>query len=324
MNENELINDMISLLKEKLEKEYKEGETKRDAHPKSLGFLKAEFIVDKNLDENLKVGIFKNPKTYKALIRTSNSMSSDDSRKDVRGFAIKLLDVEGERFNLDEKNTQDFLFLSTETIPLGTVELFHDSIFYAVKKNIALLGFKFIATGKGKILLELAKARRFDSSPLDIKYFSTTPYKFGDRNVKYAIFPTSKYKSEIPKKKTKNYLTQNMQTHLDNSDASFDFYVQFQTNKETMPTEDASIPWDSPFVKMATIKIPKQKFETKERIELAENLSFAPAHALKIHKPIGGLNRARIKIYEEMSKFRHKRNNKKMIEPTVSDYEKIV
>lgn len=328
MSENELIVDMIDLLKEKMIKDYPNEIMKRDAHPKSLGLLKAEFIVCDDIDDSLKIGIFKNPKTYKSLIRISNSISEDDSKKDARGFAIKLLDVYGEKINeSDEVNTQDFLFLSNETMPLGTVKLFHDSIYYLVKKNLALFGAKLILTGKGKILIELSKARKNHTSPLDISYFSTTPYKFGEKNVKYILLPTSNYKSELPKKLTKNYLTENMINHLKNNDASFDFCIQIQTNEKDMPTEDASINWynkNSPYIKLATIKIKKQDFNTKNRIELAEDLSFSPAHSLKTHKPIGGINRARIKIYKVLSNFRHEKNNKKVFEPTINDFNNMV
>lgn len=328
MNENELINDMINLLKEKMIKDYSGKTMKRDAHPKSLGLLKAEFIVNDDIDESLKIGLFEYPKTYKSLIRISNSISEDDSKKDIRGFAIKLLDVYGNKIEeSDEKNTQDFLFLSTETMPLGTVKLFHDSIYYLVKKNIALFGAKLILSGKGKILIELAKSRKNHTSPLDISYFSTTPYKFGDKNVKYILLPTSEYKSELPKKLTKNYLTENMSNHLKNNEASFDFCIQIQTNEKDMPTEDASIKWDkekSPYIKLATIKIKKQDINTKSRIDFAEDLSFAPAHSLKIHKPIGGINRARVKIYKVLSNFRHEKNNKKVFEPTINDFNNII
>ena len=43
--EIELINEMQSILQNKMEKDYEKGNTKRDAHPKCLGLLKADFKV---------------------------------------------------------------------------------------------------------------------------------------------------------------------------------------------------------------------------------------------------------------------------------------
>ena len=44
-----------------------------------------------------------------------------------------------------------------------------------------------------------------------------------------------------------------------------------------------------------------------------ENLKFSPWHTLPEHQPLGRINRARQKIYEAVSDYRHKRNG-------VSDY----
>jgi hypothetical protein len=41
---------------------------------------------------------------------------------------------------------------------------------------------------------------------------------------------------------------------------------------------------------------------------MAETLRFTPGHALADHRGIGGLNRARTRIYRELSRFRNERN----------------
>jgi hypothetical protein len=108
-----------------------------------------------------------------------------------------------------------------------------------------------------------------------------------------------------------SYLSDAMQRHLDRHEASFDFCVQLQ--RPGMPIEDASQQWDeakSPFLKVATLHLPIQKFRNAKRAQQAEALSFSPAHALPAHAPLGGLNRARSKIYTALSKFRHKRDKR--------------
>jgi len=55
-NEAEAIQSVVSSLKILLDKEYPEGTRMlRDAHPKQHGLLKAEFIIEKNLPDHLKV-----------------------------------------------------------------------------------------------------------------------------------------------------------------------------------------------------------------------------------------------------------------------------
>lgn len=326
MTEDQYIQEMCNILKEKSQKDYKSGNTKRSAHAKCLGLLKANFIVSDNLPEELKVGIFKDSRSYPCLIRVSNSSPKlqGDNKKDIRGFSIKLLDVLGEKFINDEKNTHDFLLVSTKTMPLGTVKLFYEALYYNIKVNPGIYLLRMIAQGNLGKLKDVVVARKHHSSPLDIEYFSTTPYKFNAAAVKYCIVPTSKYKSKLPDKLTSTYLTDNMQKHLNNHVATFDFMVQFQ--KGNMPTEDAAVEWselESPFIKVGEILINKQNFNTSKRYDLAENLSFTPGHSLIEHKPIEGINRARVGIYNNLSLFRHQRNNQSVIEPTLKDFDNL-
>jgi len=323
VDEERLIKDMEVILQEKMSKDYPAGFTRRDAHPKTLACLQAEFIVEPNMPSELKKGIFAFPQTYPAWIRisSSNGKIQSDKAKDLRGFAIKIMGVKGERFQTqnNEKETQDFVLLSYPSMPLGTVKLFHDAIYYSIKFSPLVFLARLVVSGDFHIINELRKARQNQTSPLDIRYWSTTPYLCGtDRIVKYSLVPTSRIKSSLPPKLSDHYLTENMEKHLAANEASFDFMIQVQKDPIRMPVEDASVEWsekESPFIKVATLRIPPQTFRTREREELAEDLSFSPAHSLIEHRPIGGINRARVQIYRYLSEFRHKQNNKQLIEP---------
>ena len=58
--------------------------------------------------------MFREPRTYRALIRFSNGRQWDDTKADVHGMAVKLLAVEGEKVLESEKDaqTQDFLMIA--------------------------------------------------------------------------------------------------------------------------------------------------------------------------------------------------------------------
>jgi len=323
VDEERLINDMKIILQEKMSKDYPTGLTKRDAHPKTLACLQAQFIVEPNMPSELKKGIFKFSQTYPAWIRISSASGNiqSDKAKDMRGFAIKIIGVKGERFQTqnNEKETQDFVLLSYPSMPLGTVKLFHDAVYYSIKLSPLVFLARLVVSGDFHIINELRKARQNQTSPMDIRYWSTTPYLYGtNRIVKYSLVPTSRIKSPLPPKLSDHYLTENMEKHLAANEASFDFMIQFQKDPSRMPVEDAGVEWsekESPFIKVATLRIPPQAFRTREREELAEDLSFSPAHSLIDHRPIGGINRARVEIYRYLSEFRHKQNNKQLIEP---------
>ena len=65
----------------------------RGQHPKHHGFLVARFTVADNVPAELRVGLFREPKTYTAVIRFSNTGEHDDRVLDNHGMAIKVLGV---------------------------------------------------------------------------------------------------------------------------------------------------------------------------------------------------------------------------------------
>ena len=108
-----------------------------------------------------------------------------------------------------------------------------------------------------------------------------------------------------------------MRSTLANGDACMEFLVQPRTS-DKLDVEDAATEWpeaDAPFYKVATIRIPKQDFDTPEQHAFCENLSFSPWHALPDHRPLGGINRLRQVVYERISRTRHELNGVERREP---------
>ena len=138
------------------------------------------------------------------------------------------------------------------------------------------------------ILVRATKAKIKCDHPFDISYFSTVPYRFGDktRAVKYAVIPSEKNKLVYTDKKNKDFLRANMAATLLKHEITYDFFIQFQTDPEKMPIEDPTVVWDSPLIKVATIRIPTQIFDTPEQNEFGDNLSFNSWHALPEHQAI--------------------------------------
>jgi hypothetical protein len=311
-DEEKLIADIEGVMRPKMEKDYAPGRTRRDAHPKHTGLLRASFTVEANLPAHLRHGVFAQPKTFVAWVRTSNASGrvKPDHQKDFRGFAIKLLDVPGEKIaESDEPTTQDFVLLSNPTVPFGTARAFRDAIYYSIKYSPVVFAARLILTGKLHVLKAAAAGRINPPSPLDIRYWSTVPYRLGpDQVVKYSVRPHDG-STTAPATLADDYLSRAMVDRLARGPATFDFMVQLQ--KDGMPLDDASVRWDetvSPFVKVATLTIAPQDFRTAERGDEAERLAFSPAHALPVHRPLGSINRARMRVYKLLSQFRQSRN----------------
>lgn len=116
-----------------------------------------------------------------------------------------------------------------------------------------------------------------------------------------------------------NYLRENMTTTLARTDVEFDLAVQIQTDPHRMPIEDASVRWPerlSPFVPVARIRIPRQRFDTPERFAFERRLRMNPWHAVPEHRPLGNQSRARRRMYHELSAYRLRMNGVEHLEPT--------
>jgi hypothetical protein len=311
----------------------------RNQHPKSHGCVRAEFIVGE-VPENLRFGIFKEPKIYPAWIRFSNGRGNDDkgeplpdSNPDVRGMAIKLMDVDGEKILEGEEHerTQDFILINSPAFFLRNAKSsldFSKAVKQAkgkpkiLKLGIVLLKFGLFHRDEFKIL----KSTREQpiSNPLTTAYWSATPYKLGSNAIKFSVTPhnngdTDKSASNSKDGISRDYLREAMKKHLRNNEANFEFKVQLQANSNTMPIEDPTIQWsenESSYIKVATIRIPSQEFDCPTRKDFDEILSFNPWHSLHDHRPIGGINRLRKEVYINLSKQRHDVNKKPRKEPT--------
>lgn len=295
------------------------GMMRRDVHVKMHCLVKAEFIVEPNLPEAFRIGVFREPATYKALIRFSNSDGSikPDKSRDIRGMAIKLMNVPGEKILKEARHeqTQDFVLISCPIFPAADVKKF-DQIAAAILGS-AWAKLRFFITNPRVVWILLKTMKKF-ANPLQIRYFSTTPYLFGDQAVKYSATPLFIRPDQIPVAPSDDYLRLAIANQLRDGEAVFDFAVQLQTDAEAMPIEDPRVEWPesvSPFHKVATIRILQQDCDNDQVAAYGENLSFTPWHALPEHRPLGGINRARKVIYETISKRRHEHNREPRTEP---------
>ena len=313
VGEEQYISGMVADLQVHLEKLYPPGKALRQAHPKMHGCVKAEFSVLDNLGDDLRVGVFREPKTYGAYIRFSNAHSKiqHDIKKDVRGMAIKLHDVQGEKLLGAGYDSQDFVLISHDVFISKNVKEFHGLIQALSKSTFSLISF-LLNPQNFSILKRLIQSNKTHYDVLNIPYFSTTPYLFGDRRaVKYHVAPANTAGVTAQLDKADNdFLKTNMKKGLTDRDYFFDFFIQFQTDPYEMPIEDPTVRWSSPYIKVARIRIPKQQFDTDEMNDIGESASFSPWHSLPEHRPLGGLNRARKQVYLALASFWRSRNEK--------------
>lgn len=329
LDETEAIKEIEQISVKALQQSYPENvrPVLRDAHPKHHGCVKAEFIVNDNIPAELKIGIFKEPRSFTAGIRFSNNKVQDDTENDVRGMAIKLFGVEGEKVLAGQKHaqTQDFLLINHPVFFLANLQDYVD--FFqareAAKDKFPYQFFFSLNPSKWHLrefIIGMQMKNKKVSSPLTIRYWSSTPYKLGAQAVKYSAKPSNVDTFTQSSATSPDYLRQRMSEHLNNRTASFDFLIQLQTDAKKMPIEDPTVEWKSPFYKVATIKIPQQNFDTPTKMNFCENLSFTPWHSLPEHQPLGGINRARKRVYESIANLRRESNHVSLEEPTEEEF----
>lgn len=312
-------NDFLQTLKDQT----KEPPTKRGVHAKHHGVVKATFKVNNSLlDAKDKVGVFAQNKEFKCWIRFSNGNGNykADSENDVRGMAIKLMGVSGKKLLENESNeqTQDFLMINTKSFFIKNLE---DYVAFIKAGKDGGLGFAKFALLHPKTTYNIYKIiSQPMANPLETAFYSTTSYKLGNSVVKYGARPCAGENANKPKNPTENYLREAMVKTLSQKDVCYDFMVQLRKGSlENMPVEDATKEWkesESPYIKVATINIPKQTFDSAKQMKFAEDMSYTPWHALPEHKPLGFTNRVRKSVYSMLSKYRHSQNGTVSKEPT--------
>ncbi len=164
----------------------KTGLARRDAHAKADGVVRAEFRVLDDLPPHLRVGVFAEPRTYDAWIRFSNSSGTPqpDGKLDGRGMAIKLMDV-----GASPSTTQDFILIN------NPVFMVRNAIDYVDLQTKGLLYFFFPSLNPlrwrlHELMVTIAIFTNKALNPLNLRYWSMTPYRFGgDTACKFSTRP---------------------------------------------------------------------------------------------------------------------------------------
>jgi hypothetical protein len=317
--EAELVDKLIPVLEALIEKSYLTGTTYRDTHAKGHAAVRATFTVESDLPPELKAGLFAKPKTYPAWVRLSNlsPVPKDDAKKDIRSLSIKLMDVEGDRLWQSEPDarTLDLIMMGSQTFLAPTLQVFYDMEMALFKGGLSVP--RFFLTHPA-VLLTIVRGQTKAANLLQIPYWSQTAYALGDKVVQYHMRPHQKATSTIPAKPAANFLRERLKEDLRRQPAAFDFMVQLQTDPVRMPIENPMVAWDprrSPYRKVATLRLPVQTFDSPAQVQFCETLSFNPWRTLPEHRPLGGINRARLRVYPAIARFRHQRNGVVTREP---------
>lgn len=246
-----------------------------------------------------------------------------------RGMAIKLYHVWGQRLAPnDGEKTQDFLMINQPVFAFANVEDYQalSEILVQDQDNprrwFARMGSPDPAVAQRARatmqIVQRVKSQAFPPafqapplSPFDNRYFSAAPFGFGEgRVMKFAATPVNPMTGELgDKARESDYLRAALAERLRiaaGKDICFDFQVQVRdvasfAGRIENDIENASALWDEaqyPFVTVGRITIGQQDPSAPERRELCETLFYTPWHGIQEHRPLGGINRMRQKVYD--------------------------
>lgn len=304
---------------------YQPGAYQRAGNTKTHGIVRGEVFVHDDLPADFKHGIFAAPHTFPAWVRFSGPGPDSPPDIDDVGFVsigIKMMGVPGPKLMEDETFTQDFLGVCTPTFV--TPDVFANSQLQAwiVKGTPFFYFFNWQHTHLLDMLMQ-ALWNETQYNPLEARYYSCVPYLLGEgRAMLYSVRPKLNFRSKIPRlpfRPPNNYLRDAMVTTLAQRDVEFDILLQLQTDPFRMPIENAAVRWPeklSPFVPAATLRLPRQRFDSPAQLAFANNLSYNPWHCIPEHRPLGNQSRARRRLYLTLSQLRQTMNGAPHIEPT--------
>jgi hypothetical protein len=304
---------------------YTPGEFQRAGNTKTHGMVRGEFTVRDDVPAEWRRGVFAEPRTFRTWVRFAGpgpASPPDIEEVGVLSIGAKLMGVPGPKLLDDERHTQDFMGISAPTFT--TPDVGENAKLQAASLKGTPL-FYFINPFDSHLLDGVMQGlwARTQTSPFETAYWGCAPYLLGEgRAMQYSFRPRLRTRSRVPRlprRPPDHYLRETMAATLARQDVEFDFLVQIQTDAHRMPIENASVRWPERLshpVPVATLRLPRQRFDSPAQLAFAHNLSINPWHCVPEHRPLGNQNRARRRLYGELSRLRQSMNATPHREPT--------
>ena len=324
-DEEEWVDSIIKSFTDQMTLLWKPGRFERGGNTKTHGIVRAEFIVHDDLPPELRRGIFAQPCTYPAWVRFSGPgpyITPDIDDVGFMSIGIKLMRVAGPKLMEEEKFTQDMFAVSTPTFVTPDVRA-NAQLQIESLKNAQIFYFLNLHQHHVLDLLMQSLWIKTQSSPFEAPYFSCVPYLLGEgQAMQYSVWPKIERRTRIPRlpfRPPDDYLRDAMVAALNSGDVELDIRLQLQRDSHLMPLENNAVLWPeklSPRISAATLRIPRQKFDSAEQLDFAKKLSYNPWHCIAEHRPLGNQNRARRRMYWALATLRHNMNATPHYEPT--------
>lgn len=279
----------------------------RALHRKQLLAATGTLEVLAGLPDHARHGLFATPGQHRVLVRLSSGGPDVQSNRlpDIRGFALKVLDVSGESALGGATDHQDFLMINQDRAPGPNSREFIDFMEAATPGPLPGILHLFKAYGPVGGFARLRDlfamlGRKFSGFAAE-KFNTVAPLQCGPYAVRVRLKPAG---SPPPQARSKD-IAQDMRERLAVGSLHWDLELQFFVDEATTPIEDASKPWpdaETPIVTVARLTLPQQGVDAAAAE--AEAARFDPWSGLAAHRPLGEVMRARKVAYLASQKGR--------------------
>jgi len=264
----------------------------RALHRKQVAALQAVLVVEKDLPEYARQGIFATQSTYAAHVRLSNGGFdvSPDRAPSVRGFAIKVFGASTASTAQVEQNftliNQEILRVKNSAEFVGIVDIATSAPGAALRKAARKPGVTLGA------VVNFRDMKKPFSGFATHNFFSIMPIMFGDYAARLKLCAAS----AVINAEARNDWAADIYARLAEDGLEFLFQAQFFEDENRTPIENPSVAWDAPWLTVARLRVPLQAPD-ETLAETVEQSSFDPWIAAPEHRPLGELMRARKAAY---------------------------
>ena len=338
--EHEVFADLDQTLSKIREKTFEDsGHARRSVHAKAHGVLRARMRVLGGLPETLAQGLFAQAGEYDVLMRFSTNPGDvlDDKISVPRGLALKVFGVPGERLPGSEADvTQNFVFADSPAFSAPNAKTFLGSLKPLAATTDVAEGAKKALSATLRVAERVVEAFGGQSSTLismgghpmthvlGASFYSGAALRYGRYVAKFAMVPVSAELAALTDQEVgldgrPNGLREELVTFARGHRMEWELRVQLCTDLESMPVEDASVPWpedQSPYVAVARITAEPQAGWNDAIQKVSEDgMFFSPWRGVAAHQPLGNVMRSRKAAYEKSARFRAERNGTPVVEP---------
>ena len=262
----------------------------------------------------------------------------DDSVSTPRGLSVKIIGVQGERLNGSEGDvTQDFVLVNGPAFGAPDPKTFLPVISLLAKTTDRVQWLKKIlsavmrqaqrlivaVTGRPNVTVATLGGQP-ETHILGETFYNQAPLRFGDYIAKISMAPISPElrglgQSPLNVNGVPNGIREAVSEFFRTKGGVWELRAQLCTDLVSMPIEDAAAVWpedESPYRAIGRIVVKPQTTWSEERASIVDDgMQFSPWHGLAVHRPLGGIMRARKEVYEAAKRFRAEKNGRVIEEP---------